>query len=351
MKTNFTFIDQTLGYAWESQYLSSSEFIEVKRKIAALAQVVFDLNLQVFVAVLQSGAVDIGDLRVCIQPDAKQVIQARQLGSRYVKITLTGKDVKKLSVPVLEALSQARAGEMTVALHITGSCRYPASRIRCLCRLVKEYSINSIVFDDEHSELDPVHTYATLLKLQQQIPCLIEYYGKNAMGLATGNALGAIKSGVRHIAVSVGGVAGYPAIEEVLMGGCFLLKFPLEVPKNIAACCEEILHYVGQRVQPTKPIIGCNIFAHESGIHVDGVNKKSDLYEPFTPETVGLSRKIIIGKHSGKAAIELKLKELNISLESTSVMQVLEKVRDLAIWQKAPVSDRQLQKLVHEVAS
>lgn len=351
MEKNLTFIDQTLGYAWENQYLRSSEFIDVKRKISALSQIVFDLTLQSFVTVLQSGMVDIAEIRVCIQPDAKQVVQARQLGCKYVKIALTDKTVKKLAASEAEALSQARAGEMTIALHISGSCQYSVSSIRRLRRLVQEYGISSIVFDDEHSALDPMLTYETLLKLQQQIPCLVEYYGKNAMGLATGNALGAIKSGVRHIAVSVGGVAGYPAIEEVLMGGWVLLKFPLEVPKNIAACCEEILHYVDQRVQPTKPIIGCNIFAHESGIHVDGVNKKSDLYEPFTPETVGLLRKIIIGKHSGKAAIELKLKELNLSVQPTAVMQVLEKVRDLAIWQKAPVSDKQLRELVYEVAS
>lgn len=331
--------------------MSSSEFVEVKRKIAALAKVVFDLNLQAFVAMLQSGGEDAGDIRVCIGPEAKQVIQARQLGSRYVKISLPRNAVKKQPIPVLAALSQARAAELAVTLHVTGSCRYSRSTIRSLRQLVKEYGISSIVFDDEDSKLDPMLTYELLVSLQQQIPCPVEYYGRNAMGLATGNALGAIQSGVRHIAVSIGGVGSYPALEEVLMGGWFLLKFPLTVPQNMAASCEEILRYAGQRVQPTKPIIGCNIFAHESGIHVDGVSKKSDLYEPFTPETVGLSRKIIIGKHSGKAAIELKLKELNLSIQPTAVMQVLEKVRNLAVWQKAPLSDWQLQKLVHEVAS
>ena len=331
--------------------MSSSEFIEVKRKIAILAKVVFDLNLQALRAILKAGTEELGDIRVCIGPDARQVKQAHQLGSRYVKITLAGKAVEKLSAPVLAALSQARTVEMAVALHIAGSCYYSTSSICSLRHLVTEYGISSIVFDDKHSTLDPMLTYESLVSLQQQISCPVEYYGRNGMGLATGNALGAIKSGVRHIAVSVGGVDGYPAFEEVLMGGWFLLKFPLIVPPNMAASCEEILRCAGQRVQPAKPIIGCNIFAHESGIHVDGVSKKSDLYEPFTPETVGLSRKIIIGKHSGKAAIELKLKELNISIQPTAIMQVLEKVRDLAVWQKAPLSDRQLQKLVHEVAS
>lgn len=351
MKAELTFIDETLGYALGKQHLSISEFIYVKRKIAAMSQVVFDLTLQSLMAVSRYETVDVQDIRVCILPDAEQVAQVHQLGCSHVKVYLNYKDVKKCPVAVVEALKQARAWDMTVALHITGSCQYSASKLRCLCQLVKEHGIVSIVFDDCHGELDPVLTYWLLLDLQQKIPCSVEYYGNNEKGLATGNALGAIKSGVRRIAASIGGVAGYPAFEEVLMGAWCLLKLPLDVPRNMAVGCEEILSCIGRSVHPTKPIIGSRIFAHESGIHVDGVNKKSDLYEPFTPETVGLSRKIIIGKHSGKTAVELKLKEMNIAIQPQAVVQVLEKVRSLAIRQKAPVSDMQLQNLVNEVAS
>ncbi|MBP2630497.1 MAG: leuA 1 [Firmicutes bacterium] len=350
MKADFTFIDQTLGEALERRYLDISEFICVKQKIATLSQFVFDLTVHSLLAVLHYDALVVKDIRVCIQPNLEQVAQVHQCGCRNVKISLNYKDVRKLPDLVAQALSEACKWQMTISLHITGSCRYEASDILYLGKIIKEYSISSIIFDDEDSELDSVNTYCTLLDLQKQIPCPIEYYGKNAMGLATGNALGAIKSGIRYIAVSVGGVAGYPAFEEVLMGARYLLNFPLDVPPNMAIRCEELLSYVGQSVKATKAIIGSYIFAHESGIHVDGVNKKSDLYEPFTPETVGLIRKIIIGKHSGKAAIELKLKEMNIFVLPIVVIKVLEKVRGLAIRQKAPVSDLQLQKLVYEVA-
>lgn len=351
MKADFTFIDQTLGYALEKQSMDTSEFLDIKRKIAAISHILFDLSLKSFMTVLYDGVADTKDIRVCIQPDAGQVEQVHQLGCDHIKITITHDAVKKMPVPAAAALRQAQAREMTVALHITGGCQYSAFELRRLDRTVKKYDIHSIVFDDERGELDPIATYQNLLEFQQAIPCLVEYYGKNRLGLVTGNAIGAIQSGVRCLAVSVGGVAGYPALEEVLMGALYLLKFPLAVPNNLAACCEEILHYLGHSVHTTKPIIGSSIFAHESGIHVDGVNKKSDLYEPFTPETVGLSRKIIIGKHSGKASIEFKLKEMNIFIHPVVVQTVLEKVRSLAIWQKAPVSDVQLLKLVHEAAS
>ncbi|QDR79862.1 homocitrate synthase/isopropylmalate synthase family protein [Sporomusa termitida] len=351
MKTDVIFIDQTLGYGLEHQGLGTSEFIYIQRKIAALAQVMFDVSLQSLVAVLDCGAVAVKDIRAGIAPDARQVALAHQSGCSKVKVNLNAMDFCNLAAPVAEALRQARARGLAVSLQLTGNCQYSSARLLQLCWLISKYEISSVAFVDEYSDHDPLFTYGALLNLQQQLPCPIEYCGKNGSGLATANALGAIKSGVACVAVAVGGVAGYPAFEEVLMGARFLLKLPLAVPANIATCCEEILSYIGQCVQPTKPIIGSDIFAHESGIHVDGVNKKSDLYEFFTPETVGLSRKIVIGKHSGKAAIELKLKELNIFLQPTAVLTVLEKVRSLAIRQKAPVSDLQLQKLVHEVAS
>ncbi|MBP2655787.1 MAG: leuA 1 [Firmicutes bacterium] len=351
MKEEFMFIDQTLGYALETQSLDIAEFIAIKRKIATMSPVIFDLTLQSFLAVLRYAAVRAEDIRIGIQPTAKEVAAAHQLGCCNIKVSLDDNAIHEMPALTGEALRQAREWEMNVALHIIGNCEYPASKVRHICRIVKEYGITSIVFDDSKSELDSVATYWRLLDLQQEIPCGVEYYGSNGKGLATGNALGAIKSGVRHIAVAVGGVGGYPAFEEVLMSARYLLKFPLDIPGNMAECCGEILSYAGQTVNFTKPIIGAHIFAHESGIHVDGVNKRSDLYEPFTPETVGLSRKIIIGKHSGKAAIEFKIKEMNISLQPTAVSEVLEKVRGLAIRQKAPVSDRQLQSLAHEAAS
>jgi homocitrate synthase NifV len=199
--------------------------------------------------------------------------------------------------------------------------------------------------------LDSLSTDGALRYLKQIVPGELEYHGHNARGLATGNVLGALRNDIRYIAVSIGGIGGYPAFEEVLMSSKFLLQKPLSIPRNLALRCKEILKRMGERVPATKPIIGSRIFAHESGIHVDGIIKKSELYEPFLPETVGLSRMIIIGKHSGKAAIEEKLRELNICINPSCVPQLLEKVRELSVKQKGPVSDAQLPKLVGEAMS
>jgi homocitrate synthase NifV len=185
--------------------------------------------------------------------------------------------------------------------------------------------------------------------MKQRIGCNLEYGGKNELGLATGNTLGAIKSGVAIVSTSIGGIGGFPAFEEVLMSMLHLFKIPVSIPKDIAHHCKDIMGTIGVSIPNTKPIIGSNIFSHESGIHVDGIVKKSEIYEPFAPEEVGLNRRIVIGKHSGKAAILHKANELNISIKPSLVSILLERVRSLAVEQKAALLDEQLKELAKEV--
>lgn len=351
MNPDLVLIDQMLEYALAGRHADMAACRCVKAGLEALALPVFDLSLASYAAVSRAGGMNPENIRVGVRPAAEEVDKVFHLGGRQIKMRLSYPEVRTLPAAVKEALSLAHTRKMTVALHIAGCCRCSLGGMYQLARLVRIYDIASFVVDDWQGELDPLATYRTLRSFQREIPCVIEYCGNNAKGLATGNALSAIKSGVRYIAVACGGSGGYPAFEEVLMGAKYLLGLPLTVPANMALCCQEIVRHAGQEVRLTKPIIGPGIFAHESGIHVDGVNKKSDLYEPFSPETVGLSRKIVVGKHSGKAAVEAKLKELSIAVQPAMVPLLLEKVRALATGQKAPVSDEQLQNLVKEVTT
>lgn len=348
MKAKFTFMDQTLGYALEKQNLGIAETVYMKQRLATLAQMVFDISFRSFLAVGYHEEFAVRDVRVCLEPDCNQIARVRQGGGSRIKVQLSRDQLNALPLSSAKALCLARDWGMTVSLHMIDGWSPAMDSIQSLNRFIYDYGVSSLVFDDACQVTDPVSTSLALQELQQQIACSVEYHGQGRKGLATGNALSAMKSGVRYIATSIGGIEGQPAFEEVLMGGRYLLRLPLNIPRNLAVCCEEILSYIGQGVALTKPIIGEAIFAHESGIHVDGVQKSSDLYEPFTPETVGLIRKIVIGKHSGKAAIELKLKEMGIFIQPAQIAGILEKVRKLAIFQKSPVKDWQLQKLACE---
>ena len=91
-----------------------------------------------------------------------------------------------------------------------------------------------------------------------------------------------------------------------------------------------------------KSVIGTNMFAHESGIHADGVIKNPKTYEVFAPGEVGLERQIVIGKHSGSKAIELKFAEYGIELSKTDAVEMLPMVRTMAIELKRSLFDKEL---------
>lgn len=108
----------------------------------------------------------------------------------------------------------------------------------------------------------------------------------------------------------------------------------------------EVAEYVarasGRPLPVSKPIVGDNIFAHESGIHGDGVLKNPLTYEVFTPEEVGLQRQIVLGKHSGSAAVKAKFREYGIEISDQQARDILVRVRDLSIEKKRSLFDKEL---------
>ena len=115
----------------------------------------------------------------------------------------------------------------------------------------------------------------------------------------------------------------------------------------------EVSQYVAQasgRILPSwKAIVGENMFAHESGIHADGAIKDPKNYEAFDPAEVGLQRQIVIGKHSGKAAIVNKFKEYSIELTNEEANQILEEVRKVSVGLKRELFDKELVQIYHDI--
>jgi homocitrate synthase NifV len=157
------------------------------------------------------------------------------------------------------------------------------------------------------------------------------------------------------VAASIGGLgerAGNSPLEEVVMA----LKYLHGVDPGIdTARFREVAEYVAgasQRAIPIwKAIIGTNVFAHESGIHADGILKNPTNYEAFSPEAVGLERQMIIGKHSGSKALIHKFdSEFGIELDTETASRLLERVRATAVELKRPLFDKELMLLYNELA-
>lgn len=174
----------------------------------------------------------------------------------------------------------------------------------------------------------------------------IEMHTHNDFGMATANAIAGVRAGANHVGLTVNGLgerAGNAALEEVLMA--FKYVYGLNVDVDTTKF-REISEYVsrasGRELPIWKAIVGTNMFAHESGIHADGAIKNPKNYEAFDPHAVGLERQIVIGKHSGKAAIINKFKEYNIDLTDEEASKILEKVRALSVRLKRSLFDKEL---------
>jgi len=181
----------------------------------------------------------------------------------------------------------------------------------------------------------------------------IEMHTHNDFGMATANAVAGIKGGASHVGVTVNGLgerAGNAALEEVIMA--LMLVYGYKGEEINTQMFREVSEYVsrasGRDLPIWKAIVGTNMFAHESGIHADGAIKDPKNYEAFDPAIVGLERQIVIGKHSGRAAVVNKFKEYNIELTDEESKGILELVRSTSVRLKRSLFDKEVVQLYQE---
>jgi 2-isopropylmalate synthase len=185
--------------------------------------------------------------------------------------------------------------------------------------------------------------YAALIRqVLNRVPnadkAIFSVHCHNDLGLAVANSLAAVLAGARQVECTVNGLgerAGNAAIEEIVMAlrtRPDLLPFVTGVrTENITRASRLVSAVTGFPVQPNKAIVGKNAFAHESGIHQDGVLKHAQTYEIMTPESVGLNRSnLVMGKHSGRAAFKAKLKDLGYELADDAVEDAFARFKDVA---------------------
>jgi len=184
---------------------------------------------------------------------------------------------------------------------------------------------------------------------------ILSIHCHNDLGLATANSLLGILNGANQVEVSVNGLgerAGNAALEEVVMA-IRTRKDAFDAYTNLNT--EYIINlsrlvsgFTGIPVQPNKAIVGINAFAHEAGIHQDGVLKERSTYEIMNPKDIGLdSSEIVLGKHSGRHALNERLKQLGYSLSEEELMKVFERFKVLAD-EKREILDRDLITLLEE---
>ena len=189
---------------------------------------------------------------------------------------------------------------------------------------------------------------------------IISTHCQNDLGLSTANSLAGAQNGARQLECTINGIgerAGNASLEEIVMAIKLRGEQELSglhtgiVPKHIYKASKMVSEYSGMMIQPHKAIVGVIAFAHESGIHQDGMLKSKETYEIMSPETIGLNRTvdagIVLGKHSGRHAVKTRLAEMGYMLESEDLDEIFKKFKDVADKKKG-ITDDDLETLVSE---
>lgn len=213
-------------------------------------------------------------------------------------------------------------------------------------KAAKENGADRLRYCDTLGIMEPFGTFEVIKRLRETVDIEIEMHTHNDFGMATANALAGIKAGATWVNTTVNGLgerAGNAALEEVIMAlkciGGVNLGFKTERFRELS---EYVANASARTIPVWKSIVGANVFAHESGIHADGVLKHPKTYEAFTPEEVGLYRQIVIGKHSGSHAIVAKFHEYGIELTEEEAKDILASVRKAAVELKRALFDKEL---------
>ncbi|MCM2474621.1 homocitrate synthase [Rhizobium sp. CG5] len=292
---------------------------------------------------------------------------ALRSGVEAVNLSLPASDLQlsaKLGIGRAQALStidtmvrRAVGHGLFVAVGCEDASRADPAHLSDVIAVAAGAGARRVRLADTVGILDPFSTLELLKPLAARAPIDLEFHAHNDLGLATANTLAAYRSGIRHLSVTVGGLgerAGNAALEEVVAGlsllhGSANTEIDMTALPGLAAL---VAQASGQGIAPAKPVTGANVFTHESGIHVAGLLADRQTYQGLDPSVFGRDHRILIGKHSGAAAIAHVLDQSGRMAPRRDLVEALvAPVRRLATETKAPIAPTDLIRLYDRLAS
>jgi 2-isopropylmalate synthase len=228
-----------------------------------------------------------------------------------------------------------------------------------VCEAVIEAGATTVNIPDTVGYTIPEEYFAMFQMVRERVPnsdkAVFSAHCHNDLGMAVANSLAGLAGGARQIECTINGIgerAGNAALEEVVMAiktRGDVLPYRTQIESTMLNRVSRIVAAVTSfPVQYNKAIVGRNAFAHESGIHQDGVLKHTETYEIMTPASVGVGKSsLVMGKHSGRAAFKSKLKELGYSLGDNSMEDAFNRFKALAD-RKKHVYDEDIEALVDD---
>ena len=258
----------------------------------------------------------------------------------------------------VEAVQYSKTFCDDVEFSCEDACRSEMSFLKEICDAAINAGAKTINIPDTVGYLYPEEITARISEIVKFIGdrAVVSVHNHNDLGMATANSLAAIKAGARQVEGTINGIgerAGNAALEEIVMAiktrqDVFAPLYTNIISKEIYPTSRLIASITGIEPQPNKAIVGKNAFAHESGIHQDGVLKHKETYEIISAESIGLEKNsLVLGKHSGRHAFKDKLASLGFDLDSEALNKAFEKFKELAD-KKKEIFDDDIRALVAE---
>ncbi|MBE6487817.1 MAG: homoaconitate hydratase [Methanosphaera stadtmanae] len=271
------------------------------------------------------------DIDAAIDADVEGIITFMGASDLHIDVKMN-KPREEIVDICMNAVEYGKDHGLFVAFSAEDATRTELPKLIELYKNAEEYHADRIHIADTTGSINPYAMQYMVRNIRQEIKTEIALHCHNDFGFAVANSIAGLFEGASAVSTTVNGIgerAGNASLEELIMSLKLLynkdLGFNTEVIHDLSQMVSE---YSQIPIPDSKAIVGNNVFRHESGIHVDAIVKNPLTYEPFLPEMIGTKRQIVLGKHSGKAAIEEKLDSLEIKVDDEKLLEIVKHVKE-----------------------
>lgn len=242
-------------------------------------------------------------------------------------------DKQSLIKKVQNSIEYAKGHGLFIEFSCEDATRTDLDFLLDVYRTSQEYGADILNIPDTVGVMTPSSMKYLMENLCNNLTKPLSVHCHDDFGLSVANSIAAVESGISQVHVTVNGLgerAGNTSLEELVMALITIYGLNLNIKtKNLYDLSEFVSKLTGVRLPPNKAITGENAFAHESGIHVQGIIKDSKTYEALNPELVGHNRRIVLGKHTGFTAIKSKLDDYDFIVDDTQLCDIYTQIKNL----------------------
>jgi len=292
-----------------------------------------------------------GDIDAALSCDVNSIFLVAPTSDLHIKYKL-GITKDELIRRTLNAIQYCKDHDLIVDLCAEDGSRTDVKFLSKILESATQYRIDRFTIADTVGIMIPEKIHEMFSKLTKKSKVPLGIHCHDDLGLATANTLAAVKAGASIVDVAVNGLgerAGNASLEEVVMALRLGYNYDIKIKtEKIASISDLVEKLCGIPVAPNKAIVGDNAFTHEAGIHVDGILKKPETYEAIKPESVGVRRRFVLGKHVGMKAVRKMLDDLKISVSDEQLKAIFNQVKYMGDKGKK-VTNVDLEAIAHSV--